>query len=132
MKSADANQAGYRIVRNTSGKIEAKISDGSTSVTVTSATSITTTSGWTHVALIVDRAESKAQIYLNGVADGSVEDPGIGSALNAEDFLIGKFAGGFGQWDLGGLMFWQIESNPHLTAAEVLNLYNAEKAAFGL
>lgn len=132
-KSADAHEDGYRIVRNTSNKIEVKISDGAASVTATGATSLITTSGWKHVAFIVDRANTAAQIYLNGVADGSpVNANTLASSLNAEDLLIGRFAGGYGQFDLGGLMHWQFESGTALTAAKVLALYNAEKAAFGL
>ena len=133
-KSADADEAGYRIVRTTGNKIAFKISDGMTSATATGAGNVLTTTKH-HVAVAGDR-NGNVQLYLDGVADGAaVSIAGVtGSAANAENLILGKLAAGFGQLDFADVRIhlYGADELPANIAAIVADHYAAEKGYLGL
>ena len=106
-KADDADTAGTRLTRTAANKIEFKISDGTNSATVITASTVLQ-NVWKLVALAVDR-NGNGQLYLNGVADGSAASvAGVtATAANALDFIVGKFNGNFGQIDVGDVRWFR-------------------------
>jgi len=132
-KSADAHEAGFRMVRKADNTVEFKISDGTASALIpTTATLLTNV--WKHIAVVVER-DGNGQMYLNGVANGAaVAVSTILTATNALNLEIGKFAGAFGQIDVGSFRAhrYAADALPSTIAASMLAHYQAEKAFYGL
>ena len=85
---------------------------------------------WIQVVFVAD--SSNVELYVNGASLASVSSGG-GLPQTSNDYLtIGKrsHAGGTGGWN-GVFRICRMYSSA-LTAAEVLNNYNADKAKFGL
>jgi len=132
-KAADAHEAGYRFVRTTGNKIAFKLSDGAASATFTS-TSNVLINVWTKVGIYVDRT-GNAQMFINGVADGSpVDFSGVGNADCADTLQVAQFAGGFGQVDIGGLRIhlYGVDSLPADFATREASHFAGERDFYGV
>lgn len=135
-KKADDTDAaiGYRLVRNTSNKLEFKISDGTNTATITSSTSVLH-DVWTQVGLEVDR-DGNAQMFINGAADGSPVDVSTvtGDCTNSQHLIIGKLSTGFGQIDVGDFRWYTygVELLPSNFATLESQAFAAERAFYGL
>ena len=119
------NGAGYALGLNAQGALELKLSGA----TLTAATPIND-GVWHHVLVEVDRAQSKATFYVDGVAatsktagafpasEASLENGAdfvVGAGLSAEvDFLrVARGTLADAQTNIGELMSWQF-NGPHL------------------
>lgn len=136
-KTAVGTSAGFGLWRNTSNQIQFQIADGTNEDTVTSTTTLLQ-NVWKHVMVAVNR-DGNAQIYFNGVADGSpVDVSGVLTAANALNLYLGRDNTNFGQVDLGAVRIHRLgndyigASGSVAMATVALNHYNAEKAYYGL
>lgn len=132
-KSADADEAGFRIIRTSANKIEAKLSDGVDSASIITAASVLQ-NVWKHVMLIANRA-GNAQLYLNGVADGAAVDiTSVGDMSNTVAFYLARLAAAYGQVDIGDVRFynWGATGIPSNAATFPALHFAAEKGYYGL
>lgn len=107
-------------VGNTSGKLTMTLSQGATTMTTTSASSLTS-SAWSFVTFTYDGANMK--IYINGTLD--VTTAGTGSINNITQATALGYFGSYSLLTLNGALdecgFW---NNYALTASEITQLYN--------
>ena len=86
------------VVRNASNKIQFILyqCNGAGLLNMQSVSTITSTSGWTHVLAAWDLANNKAQIYINGVLDTATNPTVKGGSIcyNAPTWYIGGGTGG--------------------------------------
>jgi len=120
--------AGYAIWRDTSNKINFKLSDGSGSVTITTAASVTQ-NVMTHIGVTVDR-NGNAQLYINGTASGSASSvAAITSGTNALSLYLARegtsSTPGCGQVDIGDVRIYK-------TVAAITAHYAAERSYYGV
>jgi len=83
---------------------------------------------WHNFILI--RNSGTAQVYIDGVADGSGVDMSTKSITNSAAIQVGRLMNGLEYWngDIGPVHIY----NRALSAEEVLSNYNGMKARFGL
>jgi hypothetical protein len=126
------NGAGFGLFRNGTNKFSFKISDGTANVTIASAANVLQ-NVWKKGAVTVDR-NGNAQLYLNGVADGTPTSvAAILTAANAENLYLGRDGTNFGQTDGGGFRIHRYPSGlPSNIATILLNHFNAEKGYYGI
>ena len=125
---------GYRLERTAANKIEFKISDGTNTATVVTSASVLVDT-WKKIGLYADR-NGNAQLFLNGVADGSAVDiSGVtGDLTNAVDLVVGKLSTGFGQIDVGAFRWYTYgaASLPSDFATIDADHFTAERSYYGV
>jgi hypothetical protein len=128
------NSAGFVLMRNTSNQLVFKISNGSTSVSVTSVATILQ-NVWTHIAVAVDR-NGNATVYINGVASGTPQSvSALSSGTNAVGYYVGRTESGeYSQIDFSAMRHHlcgagNLQSD---IAVILLRHYNGEKGYVGL
>lgn len=89
----DAAGAGWRLEIQTNGRLQAVISDGSTTITlVESGTYVVTTGGWGWALLVVNRSAGTATLSSSfAVAPASTSLAGLSSLAGATAFRLGAF-----------------------------------------
>lgn len=97
-----ASSKGIELYVSTANKLEARIGDGRTIVTVTG--SATVTDGNLHLAGLFINSTGNAQLYLDGVADGSAQSlasvgsiihtTALGVGFNSADYFNGQLGEG--------------------------------------
>lgn len=128
----NASDWGYGIRTNSAGATYLEVGNGTTSVTSPSFT--VTTGQWYQVVGVYTNIASKTMtLYVNGVSRGSNSHSFSSVKNTTRPLYFGSFDGGatFGQW-LNGRMGVTRFYNSALTAAQVLQNYNADKATYGL
>jgi len=88
-RTAGSPWTGYELfINKTTGVLYAQIYDGSDVVGPSSVTAIHD-DAWHHIALVADR-DGNAQLYIDGVADGSAVDmTSVDDLDNASNFIVG-------------------------------------------
>lgn len=127
--SADVS---YSIRTNNTGGLYAQMGDGTGSF-VNSTTYQTVVSTWAQVVYVWKNiATNSLETFINGASIGSVAHS-LGSLLNTPSNLyIGSYNGGeYTQWFNGRIGIVRLY-NTALTAAQVLQNYNADKSKYGL
>lgn len=131
--SADVS---YSIRINTAGNIFAQLGSGSGSgstLFVNSTLYQTTLNTWYQVVYVFKNGATKTlETFINGVSIGTVNHS-LASILNTPSNLyIGSYNGGeYSQWFNGRIGVTRLY-NTALSAADVLQNYNADKAKYGL
>jgi len=104
---------------------------GNSNASVTSSADVTT--NWTNVTFVMNSTDDKVRLYINGVLDATA-----GTSYNSFTFLsnfqVGRGGGTSSadfEWD-GKISIVRIYSSKALTAAEVLQNFEANKGRFEL
>ena len=131
-----ANQRGWAIRTNTSGKIDVFATSAgdwtSPYISLTGTGTALVAGTWTHVAVVIDASTPTAKIYINGSLDQS--GGGTGAAFNIYDSPVGYTLGGY--WsgatlveifagELDEMAVWNVE----LTSTKIAALYNSGAGA---
>lgn len=119
---------GFRIrtVNSTGTKVTANITDGTSAYSVT-CTSVL--SAWTHVVMVVNRANNLLEIWINGTREATTSIAGAGSTTGTSDLFLGASGSGIGiVGDISGVGIW----GRRLTKQDILALYNRGNGLKGI
>jgi hypothetical protein len=127
-----ASDWGYGIRTGSNGGTYFEVGNGTTSLTSPSYT-VTTGAWYQIVGVWTNVASNSIELYVNGASQGSNAHAFAGVKNTTRPMFFGSFDGGatFGQW-FNGRMGITRYYNTALTASQVLQNYNANKAVYGL
>lgn len=123
---------GYGIRTQPSGATYLEVGNGTTSVT--SSTFTVSTGQWYQIVGVYTNVGSKTMtLYVNGVNVGSNSHTFTSVKNTTRPLYFGSFDGGatFGQWFNGRMGITRMY-NTALSAAQVLQNYNADRSTYGL
>jgi hypothetical protein len=123
---------GYGIRTNSAGVTYMEVGNGST--TVTTPTYTVSTGQWYQIVGVwTNVASNSLALYVNGASQGSNSHSFASIKDTTRPLSIGSFDGGatFGQWVNGRIGITRLY-NTALTAEQVLQNYNANRATYGL
>lgn len=123
---------GYGIRTNSAGVTYMEVGNGST--TVTTPTYTVSTGQWYQIVGVwTNVASNSLALYVNGASQGSNSHSFASVKDTTRPLSIGSFDGGatFGQWVNGKIGITRLY-NTALTAGQVLQNYNANRATYGL
>ena len=127
----NANNRGYDLYHDSSGKLRFEIGDGTTTVTSTVGTTKVNDNNWHHVTMVVNRASNIGQIWVDGHQEGA--NIGIssvtGTLANASNLQIGRQDNGT-SFFTGQIDDFRIYRYP-LTQPMIKQIMNTGAAYFG-
>lgn len=123
---------GYGIRTSTTGSTYFEVGNGTTSIPSPSYT-VTTGQWYQVVGVWTNVSTNTMELYINGASQGSVSHAFTSVKDTTRPLYLGSFDGGatFGQW-FNGRMGIVRYYNTALTAAQVLQNYNANRGVYGL
>jgi hypothetical protein len=123
---------GYGLRTASNGNTYLEVGNGTTSIT-SPAYTVTTGQWYQIVGVWTNVAANSIELYVNGATQGSNSHAFASVKNTANPLYLGSFDGGgvFGQW-LNGRMGIVRYYNKALSAAEVLQNYNANQSIYGL
>jgi hypothetical protein len=98
--TADATNAGYKLTISSAAAtgFSAALADGTTNVRLNTGTDPSRGGNvWTLFTVVVDRAQQKMFVYINGVAKANAAINTVGSVTNTKQLYLGKDVTGLGR-----------------------------------
>jgi hypothetical protein len=134
--TASAATAYVRLQTNNKLAVLLEDSVGTTVAFLESTNAFTSSTGYTAVDIVVDRAQGFARMYLDGVLDDSYTPAGIDIDHSANDYAVGSRAGGsnpftgqidqFAIWT--GFSSTYVSSTGELTGEYFRKIYDTDQA----
>lgn len=125
---------GYMFYRDASNKFHFWCIDGVSPASVVTAHPYTTSSGWKHVTVTIDRGAGSVRLYVNGQPDGDAVQLISADCMNANPFLLGANATQYGNFACGDLRAFNYGSGglPGDIAVVLRRHFEGERGIYGV